>query len=217
MHAATETNRDLRRRIIAAADQVIRERGIGGTTTREIARAAGCSEGSIYVHFEDKIDLLIAVVVERDPLFAELLDLPGRVGESGVEENIASWLEHLLALMQDNLPIFLALLADRALFARFAARVHERRTGLLAVADAISAYIAAEQKGGRISTLADPEIIAMVLVGACRDHALSTVLKGEEVRPPDVFARAVARLVVAGLGGQERGQAMASHLRGGTQ
>ena len=71
MAETVEIKPTLRRRIIEAADTLIREHGIAGATTREIARAAGCAEGSIYVHFEDKIDLVIAVIVEREPYFAE--------------------------------------------------------------------------------------------------------------------------------------------------
>ncbi|HZU16911.1 MAG TPA: helix-turn-helix domain-containing protein, partial [Candidatus Dormibacteraeota bacterium] len=41
----------MRERIVAAAARVIRERGVVNATTREIAREAGVSEGSLYNHF----------------------------------------------------------------------------------------------------------------------------------------------------------------------
>ena len=113
---AIETKSTLRRRIIEAADALIREHGLAGATTREIARAAGCAEGSIYVHFEDKIDLVIAVVVEREPYFAHLLELPGKAGESTVEANLVPWVEELVSLIHDNQPIFFALMSDRNVF-----------------------------------------------------------------------------------------------------
>ena len=98
MVETVETKPTLRRRIIEAADALIREQGLGGATTREIAKAAGCAEGSIYVHFEDKIDLVIAVIVEREPFFAELLELPAKAGENAVEDNLVPWVEELLQL-----------------------------------------------------------------------------------------------------------------------
>ena len=133
MVETVEIKPTLRRRIIEAADTLIREQGIAGATTREIARAAGCAEGSIYVHFEDKIDLVIAVIVEREPYFADLLELPSRAGEETVEANLVPWVEELLKLLLDNQPIFYALMGDRSVFARFKERLRERETGPVAI------------------------------------------------------------------------------------
>jgi AcrR family transcriptional regulator len=199
MMDATDTRSSLRRRIVAAADGLIREHGLAGATTREIARAAGCAEGSIYVHFEDKIDLVIAVVVEGEPHFERLLELPGTAGEASVEENLAGFAEELLELMGENLPIFLALLADRAVFARFAERIRERGTGLFAVAGAVEAYVRAEQELGRIAAEARPPVVATILVGACRDRALKAVLDPGAPAPGPSFAAELARAVVVGL------------------
>lgn len=199
MHAATASRPTLRRRIVDAADLVIREKGLSGATTREIARAAGCAEGSIYVHFADKTDLVIAVVTEREPHFAKLLELPGRAGKASVEDNLAAWLEDLLELFRDNLPIFLALLADRAVFARFTERLQERQTGPLAAAAAAAAYVEAEQELGRVRAGVDPQIVAALLVGAGRDYGLASVLAGAEPAPPQAYAREAARTLVIGL------------------
>ena len=199
MQAPADTRPTLRRRIVEAADLLIREEGLHGATTRAIARAAGCAEGSIYVHFADKTDLVIAVVTEREPHFAKLLELPGQAGDATVEDNLAAWLEELIELFRDNLPIFLALLADRAVFARFTERVQERRTGPLAAAAAAAAYVEAEQERGRLRADADAEIVAALLVGAGRDYGLATVLAGAETAPPETFARQAARTLVRGL------------------
>jgi AcrR family transcriptional regulator len=199
MHAPADTRSSLRRRIVEAADLVIRERGLGGATTREIARAAGCAEGSIYVHFADKTDLVIAVITEREPHFATLLELPARAGEATMEENLARWLEELLELFRDNLPIFFALMSDRAVFARFAERLAERRTGPLAVAGAAAEYLAAEQRLGRVDERIHLAVAAATLVGAARDHAFTSSFAEDATPPAAVFAREAARLVVAGL------------------
>src|SRR6266542_3086220 len=55
--ATRSSDRPMRERIVAAAIQVIRERGVTRATTKEIARAAKVSEGSIYNHFENKTAL----------------------------------------------------------------------------------------------------------------------------------------------------------------
>jgi AcrR family transcriptional regulator len=199
MHAATGIRPTLRRRIVEAADQVIRDKGLAGATTREIARAAGCAEGSIYVHFADKTDLVIAVITEREPHFATMLELPGKAGEASVEDNLAAWLEELVELFRDNLPIFLAVLGDRAVLARFTERLQERGTGPFAVAGAAAAYLTAEQELGRVRTSAEPGIVAALLVAAGRDYGLARVLTGVEPAPAPAFARETARTIVTGL------------------
>jgi AcrR family transcriptional regulator len=61
-----------REKIVEAAERVMRERGLARTTTKEIARAAGYSEGTLYKHFESKEDLFLAVLAERFPAFVVL-------------------------------------------------------------------------------------------------------------------------------------------------
>jgi AcrR family transcriptional regulator len=51
-----------RRQIIEAAANVFAEKGFHRTTTKEIAEAAGVSEGTIYNYFQSKEDLLLGMV-----------------------------------------------------------------------------------------------------------------------------------------------------------
>lgn len=199
MVEAVEIKPNLRRRIIEAADALIREHGLAGATTREIARAAGCAEGSIYVHFQDKIDLVIAVIVEREPVFAELLELPAKAGEHTVEANLVPWVEELLQLLRENQPIFYALMGDRNVFGRFKERLRERQTGPIAVFQAAAAYVRAEQASGRIDDRVQPEVVASILIGACRDRTLTRALAGIESEPPAGFAQQLVHTVVFGL------------------
>jgi AcrR family transcriptional regulator len=195
----TDTKLSLRRRIIDAADALIREHGLAGATTREIARVAGCAEGSIYVHFQDKIDLVIAVIVEREPFFAELLELPAKAGEETIEANLVPWVEELMQLLRENQPIFYALMGDRNVFGRFKERLRERQTGPIAVFQAAAAYVRAEQALGRIDAAGEPEVVASILIGACRDRTLTRALAGIESEPPSGFAQQLVHTVVFGL------------------
>ncbi len=51
-----------REQIVEAATRVFAKKGFRGATTREVARAAGVSEGTIYNYFEDKDALLMAIL-----------------------------------------------------------------------------------------------------------------------------------------------------------
>ncbi|MFF7247244.1 helix-turn-helix domain-containing protein [Embleya sp. NPDC008237] len=58
----------------------MRTLGLARTTTKEIARAAGCSEAALYKHFTGKEELFVAVLQERlpplGPLLAQLAEEP---------------------------------------------------------------------------------------------------------------------------------------------
>src|SRR5215218_3449303 len=51
-----------REQIVGAATRVFAEKGFRRATTREVARSAGVSEGTIYNYFEDKDALLLAIL-----------------------------------------------------------------------------------------------------------------------------------------------------------
>src|SRR5215471_8133084 len=72
IHSVSEQERIDRRReqILAAASRVFARQGFHRSTVRQVAQEAGIADGTIYLYFRSKQDLLLA-------LLAEL----GRVGE----------------------------------------------------------------------------------------------------------------------------------------
>ena len=74
----TVVDTSVRDRLVAAAAEVLAERGYEGTRVQEVVRRAGLSTGAIYTNFRDKADLLLAAVgtAPVDSLFATM----GRAG-----------------------------------------------------------------------------------------------------------------------------------------
>jgi AcrR family transcriptional regulator len=106
----------MRDRILSAAVSVMRERGVTGTTTKEIARVAGVAEGSIYNHFANKTELVAASMTEvAGGIRDALIRLSGRVGESTVEANLAELAEAEITFFADLLPITGPVLGDHDL------------------------------------------------------------------------------------------------------
>src|SRR4051812_6819290 len=108
--------RPMRERILTAAVSVMRERGVTGATTKEIARVAGVAEGSIYNHFANKTELIAASMAQvaggvRDAVAR----LHGRVGEASVEDNLTELAEAQIRFYTDLLPITGPVLGDRDL------------------------------------------------------------------------------------------------------
>ncbi|KZM51508.1 TetR/AcrR family transcriptional regulator [Labrenzia sp. OB1] len=52
---------ETRRRVLEAAASIMSELGIDSVQIREVASRAGCSVGSVYKHFDDRDELIIAV------------------------------------------------------------------------------------------------------------------------------------------------------------
>ncbi|MEA5571746.1 TetR/AcrR family transcriptional regulator [Calothrix sp. UHCC 0171] len=63
-----------RARLLAAATEVFANAGLAGATTREIARVAGVNEVTLFRHFQNKEQLLAAVIQQAIALQAEALD-----------------------------------------------------------------------------------------------------------------------------------------------
>lgn len=61
--ASPESPKSVRDRLIDAAEECMRAKGIRATTVSEVAEAAGVSRGWLYRHFPDKVTLLGAAIV----------------------------------------------------------------------------------------------------------------------------------------------------------
>ncbi|MHC5022470.1 MAG: TetR/AcrR family transcriptional regulator [Planctomycetota bacterium] len=54
--------RERRRQLLEVAAELFAERGFRGTTTKELARAAGVTEPILYRHFQNKLDLFVTLI-----------------------------------------------------------------------------------------------------------------------------------------------------------
>lgn len=201
----------MRPRILAAAAAVLRERGFAETTTKEIARAAGVSEGSIYNHFANKTDLIAATMADlTSGIRSAMARLLGQAGQGTVEDNLTEIAEAQIQFFLDVLPVVGPTLGDRGLLDWLrsggpspAASVPPGPVLGLA---GLNAYIEAEQRAGRVLPSAEPPYLAAALLGACQQYAFLTLLTKSEVLasvarlPADAsdYARGVVNALLAG-------------------
>jgi AcrR family transcriptional regulator len=114
-HETAEEGR--RRQILDAAQRLIETAGVMRLTTKEIAREARCTEGTLFKHFKRKEDLCIAVVLENAPRFKETIarKQPGR---RTVEKNLEDIALAAVRFSEKLIPLGVTLLADTKLLAR---------------------------------------------------------------------------------------------------
>jgi AcrR family transcriptional regulator len=108
----------MRERILAAAVMVIQARGIVAATTKEIARSAGVSEGSLYNHFANKTALFAAALAEvTGTARTAMMTLLGSAGKNTVEENLVRLATEMVGFYGELLPMTGPVLADPELIA----------------------------------------------------------------------------------------------------
>jgi AcrR family transcriptional regulator len=183
-----------RERILDAAEQILRTGGVALATTKEIAQASKVSEPTLYKYFDDKKQLLLAVLKERLPGLSRISVRPG-VGE--VEDNLAELAHAVLEFYQRSIPMLAALLADPQRMQAHREAMSRHGGGPDKAVAVFATYLRAEQAIGRLKPDADPDATASLLIGACFHEAfLRYYAHGPEAAvAPRAFAEALARAV----------------------
>jgi AcrR family transcriptional regulator len=209
-------NVETRERILGAAERVMREKGLARSTTKEIAREAGYSEGTLYKHFESKEELFLYVLKERLPEFVSLIkDLPNRAGQETVQGILGQVATAALAFYGKSVPISASIFSEPELLARHRQEIGRRDAGPQKANEAVAAYLEAEQRLGRVREDAVPGAAAAALLGACFQRAFLHHFLAEGLEPgeDDRFAEEAVRSLMLGLSpGEEHGGQRAAGL-----
>jgi AcrR family transcriptional regulator len=204
---------DTRDRILDAAAHVMRTRGFARTTTKEIARAAGYSEATLYKHFTDKTDLFLAVLKERLPSLGSTLGALSAALDADTSSpavpspreslaiRLAATARGAIAFYEASFPISASVFSEPELLAAHHAAVTRQGAGPQYPLAALARYLRLEQERGRIRPGADCDAAASLLLGSCFQYAF---LRCFAQLPPDPAAAAahadgIAATLLAGL------------------
>jgi AcrR family transcriptional regulator len=177
------TGEERRRVIVEAALALFSRKGFRGTTTKEIAEAAGCSEATIFKHFASKDELYSAILEAKSQIeetLAKAAQAAARKDDAGVFRAVG--LESLTRTEQD--PSLLRLLLFSALeghnlshlfFESKVRRLHEF----------LSNYIKGRIEDGAFQAV-DPLLAARGFVGMVAHHLLIHEIFGMK-RPAGVL------------------------------
>jgi AcrR family transcriptional regulator len=159
MRAIGDEERGDRRRtqILDAAARVLAERGYHRTTVRDIAREAGIADGTIYLYFSSKQELLLALIARLGRFAERRADFAEHAGMD-LREFSRTYMARRLAQVRETRRLFTAvlpeLLADADLREAFAERVAEAY-------EAADAELARRARAGELGDL-DPELLVRV-------------------------------------------------------
>lgn len=188
-------------RILDAAHELMLTVGLARATTKEIAKAADCSEAALYKYFPSKEELFIRVLGERLPRLTPLLrSLAAEPGGHALEENLTEIARQAALFYEHSFPIVASLYAETQLKRRHDEAMRRMGSGPHMPIQELDAYLRAEQALGRISADADTFAAASLLLGACAQRAFAYDATHTGERPPvDDFARRLATTLLAGI------------------
>ncbi len=167
---------DRRHQILHVAVKLFSQRGFGGTTTKEIAQAAGVSEAMVFRHYATKQELYSAIL-DHKACSGDQMNPEELVAEALKQKDDRAVFERLAlgALSHHEAdPAFQRLLLHSALekhelaemfFEKFLRRVYELLGG----------YIAERQRDGAMIKM-DPAIIVRAFIGMIIHHSLNNNL-----------------------------------------
>ncbi len=93
---------DTRAEILAAARRVFAQRGLDGTSVREVAEAAGVNNAMIYYHFKDKQDLYRSVLSDSFSSMATIWNDEIFKTSASVKQKIQKYVEGFIRFQQVN-------------------------------------------------------------------------------------------------------------------
>ncbi len=176
-----------RAQIIEAAARVFAQKGFHQATTKEIAQEAGIAEGTIYLYFAGKEDLLVTVLTQ--PTVSLFLEIAGDAESLGNDDatTLSQALRAALAMGQqyaDYLRLFLSAIqaVDDEVRQRVYLRLEEQ------IGPAFQGYVQQRIAAGVFRDL-DARVVTEALVGMCLIFIITQeLLQAQRVRPLDFDA-----------------------------
>jgi len=184
--------------ILAAARKLMQSRGLSGVTTRQIAEAVGCSEGALYVHFQGRAALLIAVLEESLPqMLGPVHALRDLVGQETPQRNLERALRGMLAFHRKVVPMIAGLFAEPELLSAYRKTLARGGKGPHRAISNLADYILAEQASGRIRPDVDAHSSSALLMSASFFRVFTERFFGVPVHPPlDRFVQSTVASVL---------------------
>jgi AcrR family transcriptional regulator len=189
-----------REQIVEAATRVFAEKGFPRATTREVARGAGISEGTIYNYFEDKDALLMAILDKLNETERRAEDF-----EEGMATDFRRFLKEYLrrrmSLIWENREVFRVVLSEMLVNAELR-ELYLRRVVEPTMRIAEENFRSRMEQGEVRET--DAPLAMRSVAGAVLGVLVLGLLGDEEVGSrPDEIPDVLAGLLLDGLGTTE--------------
>lgn len=166
-----------RSQILRVAIKLFSQHGFSGTTTKEIARAAGVSEAMVFRHFATKSELYSAILDHKacEGGLHNPFELIGDAMEKRDDPAVFYGLMRHALDQHEQDPEFMRLLMHSALEGHELADMFVVQN-IVPMYDFLSEYIRRRQEEGGIRADIKPKVIVRAFVGMMIHHALNNSL-----------------------------------------
>jgi len=187
---------DKRERILRAAVKVFARKGFHGARVAEVARAAGVADGTIYLYFKNKEDLLLQIFTDRlDGLLAQCRRSLG--DEPTPEARLRKIILLQLGLLEEHRDLAEVITVN----IRQSKRILQTGTmpRFVEYLDTIAEVVAEGQAKGALRKDVSPRVVARSLFGALDGLTLTWALGRAEPGGLTRAAGQIADIFIEGL------------------
>lgn len=193
----TEANADKRQSILKGALKAFAKKGFYNTKVSEIAAEAGVADGTIYLYFKNKDDLLISLFEDRmewiiDRIESEL----GRV-EGGVIEKVRRFVELHFQLAIENPDLAEFITVELRQSAKFIKEYDNPKFG--DYLGLLKRLIEQGQEEGVFSRKLDSRLVSRAFFGALDEVLLQLTLTDAEPEDVDEEVEQVSKMLIEGI------------------
>ncbi|NLY94413.1 MAG: TetR/AcrR family transcriptional regulator [Myxococcales bacterium] len=194
--ARAPVSRDKRERILAAAVKVFAKHGFYATRVSDIAKEAGVADGTIYLYFKNKDDVLISIFDDRIRRLIEVLHREIERCET-TEERLRRIIEIQLGLLEGERElaevVTVNLRQSTRMLKQYATPLFMEYLGVIA------SVIAEGQREGTVRADISPRLAARAMWGSLDGIAVTWALADGDPANLRTAAKQFATLYWAGL------------------
>ena len=191
-----------RNQILDAAAAVFAEKGFHRATTKEIARTAGVSEGTIYNYFASKADLLIGIMARLAELETLDEELMGAL-QGDVHDFFIAMFHHRMGRIQQGQEMLQAVLPEVMVNPELRERFYQQY--VLRIATLLEQYLQARIELGHIRSV-NVSLAVRAVQGMFVGLLLLRILGDEPLRSGwDELPEVLATLLFDGLSPRDGG------------
>ena len=183
-------------RIIEAAIKVFAKKGFYNATVADVAEIADVGEGTIYLYFKNKDDLLISIFEHSIDIFIKTVNEEIK-GAKSPEDKLKRFIALHLSLVEQNKELAQVLQIELRQSSKFMKEYRGRKfADYLALVQSI---LEEGQQKGIFRNDLEPHILRRALFGAVDEMALDWLLQRKKKYSLDAFFRSCGEPVVPGL------------------
>lgn len=198
-HSTHEEKRsaiDKRQKIMDAAVSVFAQKGFYNSTVADVAREADVADGTIYLYFKNKDDLLISIFEHSMDIFIGTVRRELQKVEAP-KQKLQLFITLHLELVQEHQNLAQVIQIELRQSAKFIKEYANAK--FFEYLDLVSEIIRSGQKSGAFRASADPIILKRAIFGAVDEMALEWVLMKKKRYTIDEVANQLVDMFLSGI------------------